>query len=431
MPGTYNLNFEERQGDDSYPYQVMEKVLIEQDLEMNISLDPGMLVSGLVVDPDNEGVEGCWINFYREDGSWGGVSAMSGRDGSFETRLVAGDYYMSVQPVKGFFPDSVNQKLSLSEDTSVKIVLRPGVKVYGRVADVNGKPLPGVTISLVPQATEYLDPENIFPWYRTADYDVMIKRMPSDEAYGSYAWTDVNGYYEVTVRSGIYDLYAWPLEKTYLSRQLQGLELTSEKQVDLTLDIAEITIHGKIEDPDGGFADSVLVSVYDEKTGNLQTVYTDETGAFELTLRPGNYEVFVDGSSQFGESEVIESLEFNSDSDMNVRLGTGLLDSDGDPEASLPELPKAFQLGCNYPNPFNPSTTINYDVVQPTQVTLAVYNIRGRLIKTLVERLVDAGTHTVQWNGKDSSGRAVASGVYFYRMQADGFNRVRKMVLLK
>ncbi len=97
-------------------------------------------------------------------------------------------------------------------------------------------------------------------------------------------------------------------------------------------------------------------------------------------------------------------------------------------------LPRAFSLAQNYPNPFNPSTTISYRIPEgtsPTPVKLSVFDLRGRKVIELVNSDQAGGTYSVLWNGKDSSGRPVASGVYFYRLQAAGQNAARKMVLLK
>ena len=97
------------------------------------------------------------------------------------------------------------------------------------------------------------------------------------------------------------------------------------------------------------------------------------------------------------------------------------------------ELPKAFELSQNVPNPFNPSTTIRFSIPEERSldVKLNVYNIRGVLVKTLVDDRRGAGVHVVQWDGRDNRGRPVASGVYFYRIQAGEFVKIRKMVLLK
>jgi FlgD Ig-like domain len=101
--------------------------------------------------------------------------------------------------------------------------------------------------------------------------------------------------------------------------------------------------------------------------------------------------------------------------------------------AEAPGLPKAFSLAQNMPNPFNPSTTITYSVPlsNAEHVTLKVYDIRGKSVRTLVDRVVGPGMHSVFWHGDNDSGRQVGSGVYFYRLKAGKFSQTRKMVLLK
>jgi len=97
-------------------------------------------------------------------------------------------------------------------------------------------------------------------------------------------------------------------------------------------------------------------------------------------------------------------------------------------------LPKAFALAQNYPNPFNPSTTINYQIPEDAgnvSFTLSVYDIRGRLVKTLASGTKSAGSYTAFWDGTDSNGRQVSSGVYFYRFTSSKYSSTRKMILLK
>ena len=99
------------------------------------------------------------------------------------------------------------------------------------------------------------------------------------------------------------------------------------------------------------------------------------------------------------------------------------------PDSSLPS---RFALYQNVPNPFNPSTIIRYDVpAGGGVVTLRVYDVQGRLLRTLVNEPVTAGVKTTPWNGLDDRGQRVASGIYFYRLQTPDFIQTRKMLLLK
>ena len=94
-------------------------------------------------------------------------------------------------------------------------------------------------------------------------------------------------------------------------------------------------------------------------------------------------------------------------------------------------LPQKFALLPNYPNPFNPETTIAYQLPESAEVRLAIFNTRGALVRTLVNTTQAAGTYTVRWNGRNDSGAPAPSGVYFYRMTAGEFSALERMVLLK
>jgi len=93
--------------------------------------------------------------------------------------------------------------------------------------------------------------------------------------------------------------------------------------------------------------------------------------------------------------------------------------------------PAVTMLNSNYPNPFNPETTISFSVNQDSRVSIDVYNVKGQKVKNLVNDVRTAGQHSVVWNGKDANGRDVASGIYFYQMKADGYTATKKMILMK
>ena len=100
-------------------------------------------------------------------------------------------------------------------------------------------------------------------------------------------------------------------------------------------------------------------------------------------------------------------------------------------ETPLAELPEAYALHQNYPNPFNANTEIRYQVPVDGRVTLKVFNTLGQEVRTLVDTDQEAGSHTISWDCRDSSGREVASGVYFCRLNASDFSKTIKMVFLK
>ena len=94
-------------------------------------------------------------------------------------------------------------------------------------------------------------------------------------------------------------------------------------------------------------------------------------------------------------------------------------------------LPEAITLDQNYPNPFNPSTEITYSLNSDSHVTLTVYNMVGQKVNVLENNVQTAGSHTVQWNGTDLSGRPVSSGVYLYTLESGNFTMTKKMILMR
>jgi hypothetical protein len=108
-----------------------------------------------------------------------------------------------------------------------------------------------------------------------------------------------------------------------------------------------------------------------------------------------------------------------------VALETAICPTD-DPTAQAP-----VTLSQNYPNPFNPNTSIIYNLKNKGYVELSVYNVKGDLVRSLVQGNDSAGSHTVSWNGTDNCGKNVASGLYFYKVKSGSFTSTKKMILIK
>ncbi len=97
----------------------------------------------------------------------------------------------------------------------------------------------------------------------------------------------------------------------------------------------------------------------------------------------------------------------------------------------LSEMPTEYKLYNNYPNPFNPNTSIKYSIPQNSFVTLKIYNMMGQLVKTLVSGNKNPGFYTVDWNGANENNSQVVSGIYFYRLESNNYASTEKMILLK
>ena len=95
-------------------------------------------------------------------------------------------------------------------------------------------------------------------------------------------------------------------------------------------------------------------------------------------------------------------------------------------------MPLATTLKGNYPNPFNPTTTISFSIQNNSKIELSIFNIKGQKIRSLLNDQITAGEHSIVWNGQDASGKKVGSGVYLYKLNINGKTEaVRKCLLLK
>ena len=100
-------------------------------------------------------------------------------------------------------------------------------------------------------------------------------------------------------------------------------------------------------------------------------------------------------------------------------------------EDHLDETPISFSLGQNFPNPFNSGSAFRFALARSADVELAVYNLAGQKVATLVQGHREAGSHSLRWDGQDDAGRELASGVYLYRLRADRRSETRKLLLLR
>ncbi|MDP8201843.1 MAG: C25 family cysteine peptidase, partial [Candidatus Tenebribacter burtonii] len=94
-------------------------------------------------------------------------------------------------------------------------------------------------------------------------------------------------------------------------------------------------------------------------------------------------------------------------------------------------IPMVTELTGNYPNPFNPTTTISFSTKEADFVSIDIYNMKGQLVKTLVNEQLDAAYYNIAWNGKDNSNKTISSGVYFYKMRSSNYTATKKMILMK
>ena len=141
-----------------------------------------------------------------------------------------------------------------------------------------------------------------------------------------------------------------------------------------------------------------------------------------------NYGISFTPSSE-GYKEAILQIFSNNNDVIEINLsGTALASTNNDDSELVPLINK---LGNNYPNPFNPRTIINYSITKSGSVKVSIYNIKGQIVRTLVNDNKEAGRYSAVWNGKDNNNKDVASGLYLYRIESLDFSATKKMMLMK
>ena len=168
-------------------------------------------------------------------------------------------------------------------------------------------------------------------------------------------------------------------------------------------------------------------STSDGTTWNDVVVYnpTGDMGPETVTETFTNADV---GSSTFQLAVYFNGYTFDLD---DWYVDDIMLSGDGTLADPVEVAPIYTELLGNYPNPFNPSTKINFSIKDDSRVSLQIYNMKGQLVKSLLNEVIETGDHTISWNGTDNSNKSVSSGVYFYKMKTPNFTATKKMILMK
>jgi len=205
-----------------------------------------------------------------------------------------------------------------------------------------------------------------------------------------------------------------------------SLALSLMKDIGWTLDpktpVAVAITSFEVSAGDGGVAVSAeFLSDFNEVTVNVYRGESeaDLTAVHSVTARGG---------------ETFRWVDVDVDPGKVYTYRVGVRDEDGEfysAPRSVTTPTISYALDQNVPNPFNPTTTISYTLPDAGAVKLSIYDASGRLVRTLVSSAREHGSHAEVWDGTDSAGRAVSSGIYFYRLDAGKFSQSRKMVLLK
>ena len=192
--------------------------------------------------------------------------------------------------------------------------------------------------------------------------------------------------------------------------------------------------------PDGRRGDEVILIFGTEYTDSAKTIYTgppksDSTRGFDLISSFPQTQVMYtvmmrkikpDSNWYDGDTLVITPYYPVTENDVFTFNPLRLLSVE-----NSNQIPNTYKLYNNYPNPFNPQTTIKYDLQKPGKVVIEIFNLLGQKIKSLVNEDKAAGSYTTTWNGTTDKGLHAASGIYFYRIKTENFSNIKKMILMR
>ncbi|MCC7431145.1 T9SS type A sorting domain-containing protein [bacterium] len=154
-------------------------------------------------------------------------------------------------------------------------------------------------------------------------------------------------------------------------------------------------------------------------TNNFSLVYNAENGTLKIALA---------SSDEINGSGSLIKIKATGKELASVKLTGSVINAE---KINSGAVPVSYSLEQNYPNPFNPTTSIKYSVPKNVKIEIKVFNTLGQTVNTLFNGTSEAGSHVVQWNGTDSKGKPVSSGVYFYQIKTENFTQTKKMLLIK
>jgi len=170
--------------------------------------------------------------------------------------------------------------------------------------------------------------------------------------------------------------------------------------------------------------DYALIKINNE---NSNFTFTNNVGNFTYTLPAGIYDVYAE--RMYYENAAVYQVEVVEGEVTLIAIPmSAMVDVE---EYEIPHSSSSIINLSNYPNPFNPETTISYQLPENGKAELVIYNIKGQKVKQLISEQLSAGQHSVVWDGRDENNKAVSSGIYFYKFKAGDFDKTRKMILMK
>lgn len=364
----------------------------------------------------------------------------TGNDGSFAARIPAGRTYFAMAVKREYLPQYFDHKRCILEATPIKIPVTTTDTVgfdfnlkmrqiflnsiSGVVQDSQGVRVPSHIVLFPVRRQPY------FPYIRFGSTDsvgaYIIRYVPTGKyfvlalPYAKYA--------PAFYKAGYYGIRRWKdADTVFVLNAVTGIDVGV-----VPVHCYGVTSVSGLVTSAGAPVEGATVLARDGQGNVVGYGMTNDDGSYTMSGLPvGNLTVAVDreGYAPSESALSISPIDFSISKSFDIAGVTSV----GDGELA----PQTFSLDQNYPNPFNPSTNISFSLPSSSVVTLKVYNLVGQEVATLASGTLPSGNHQMSWNGTDGLGHSVASGVYFYRLQAtdlkggSSFVRTMKMMLVK
>ncbi len=421
-----------------------ELVSVEDDTEVqgiDFTLERGGSISGLVAsEGDSLPIAGALVKVFASNNRRH-LRTFTGNDGAYRVDgLPTGVYFVQVI-ARGFFSEFYDNARGLANATPVEVTApdeTDSIDVYLEKKERRRGTIAGRVVSEVDE---------------TPIFGALVIAVRPSLRFPHFAFTDPDGNYEITdLAPGRYHVFAWAegflgeffddaerfrdSDPVFVeSNQVTGgidFELAPREQTGIYIVRGKIvaanmgnglTAEGPIEGALVHAKTNGVIEANAVTDANGEYVFFDlPAGVYEIEATAAGYEDAAFAAAvPVSEGQDAENINLT----MTIDNVTGVEDDGG-------ALPEKFALFQNYPNPFNPQTTIKYQLAQPAEVTLKIFNVLGQQVRTLVNKQQPAGTYSVQWDGADDLGRQVASGIYIFQISAgDAFKVSKRMLLLK
>ena len=416
IPGEYAVSINVWVEEMSAPSQFLQHLGVHQDTLVDLYLRDDEILEGKVLKSNGAPAVGLRIYASGTSDSLGVRNQATTRDdGTFAIRLVPSAYVMRANTVgSGQATTSwLLDRLDVPPVESPTYVLPGGASLSMRITGETGAV--GGSVSL-------------HPW--TFDLVRYLRQLTAG-TLAVQAWLGAGDTHEFELKPEEYSAVVSPdrygTDGTRYSRVFEQLSVAEASELVVALPSPGADrLTGSVTDSDGPLSSATLY-FYDAELG-LMAQARVRSGRYGVSLPSGRFRVAVLEYSPDRATTVHDAgfFELESDSTWNIAVHEPTAVT----EASDPT-PQRFALEQNYPNPFNATTVIRFTTERQGHTEIAVFDLLGQRVRTLVRRPLAAGPHVVFWDGRDEAGRRAATGLYLYRLTSADRSRTRKLLLVR